>query len=418
MIASDLEKSVVLESSGSRVRPAFTLGIEEEYMMCDPITQNLKSHIDLELLSKGKLLLHEHIKPEMHGSMLEIGTKVCKNVKEARFELTKMRSIVNHLANQNGLSFGAASTHPFAKWQEQEIFPDERYRLLIEDMQLLARSLLIFGMHIHIGIENRETQIQIMNIIRYFLPHILAISTNSPFWAGMNTGLKSYRSKIFEQFPRTNLPDTFVSWKEYQSYVDLLVRTGSIDNAKKIWWDIRPHPVFPTLEIRICDIPMRIEETIAIAALCQAIAVKLYSLFEKNLTFRNYRRSLVMENKWRAVRYGLDGKMIDFGKEREVPARELVRELLDFVDDVVDDLGSRKEIEYIYQILEMGTGADRQLKVFKETGSLEEVVKYIHKESIMGTTADITPYLDDISSLSEETMREKQSSLDASKSVR
>jgi carboxylate-amine ligase len=357
---------------------------------------NLRSHVSLELLSKGRLLLHEHIKPEMHGSMLEIGTGICKNVKEARFEVTKIRSIVAHLARQNGLLIGAASTHPYSRWEDQEIYPDDRYQVLIEDMQLLARSLLIFGMHIHIGIENREVQIQLMNEMRYFLPHILAISTNSPFWEGMDTGLKSYRSKIFERFPRTALPDLFSSWSEYDNYVKLLVKTGSIDNAKKIWWDIRPHPFFPTLEVRICDLPMRIEETIAIAALCQALAAKLYSMYEKNLSFRQYRRSLLMENKWRAVRYGLDGKLIDWGRQKEMPARELVRELLDFVDDVVDELGSRREIEYIYQILEMGSGADRQLRVWKETGSMEEVAKYIHRETNAGLIEDVTPFLSNV----------------------
>ncbi|CAN5538260.1 carboxylate-amine ligase [soil metagenome] len=392
-------------------RPSFTLGIEEEYMVLDPITSDLRSHVSLELISKGRLLLHEHIKPEMHGSMLEIGTGICRNVTEAQFEVTKIRSIVAHLARQNGLRIGAASTHPFAKWQDQDIYPDERYKVMVEDMQMLARSLLIFGMHIHIGIENRETQIQLMNEMRYFMPHVLAISSNSPFWMGMETGLKSYRSKVFERFPRTALPDSFSSWKEYDAYVQLLVQTGSIDNAKKIWWDIRPHPVFPTLEIRICDLPMRIEETIAIAALCQAIAAKLFSLYEKNLSFRHYRRSLMMENKWRAVRYGLDGKLIDFGRQKEMPARELIKELLDFVDDVVDDLGSRKQLEYVYHILENGSGADRQLKVFRETGSIEEVAHYIQRESNVGVIEDVSPFLHEFHAPSEDALAEKESSL-------
>ncbi|HCN05470.1 MAG TPA: carboxylate-amine ligase [Bacteroidetes bacterium] len=405
------DPGILFDAGNPYERPTFTLGIEEEYMVLDPQTLELKSHVNLELLSKGRVLLHEHIKPEMHGSMLEIGTGICKNVKEARFEVTKIRSIVAHLARQNGLLIGAASSHPFSHWEDQEIFPDERYKVLIEDMQLLARSLLIFGMHIHIGIENREVQIQLMNEMRYFMPHILAISTNSPFWEGVNTGLKSYRSKIFERFPRTALPDLFSGWSEYQHYVDLLVKTGSIDNAKKIWWDIRPHPFFPTLEVRICDLPMRIEETIAIAALCQALAAKLYSLYEKNLSFRQYRRSLLMENKWRAVRYGLDGKLIDWGRQKELPARELIRELLDFVDDVVDDLGSRREIEYIYQILEMGSGADRQIRVFNETGSIEEVARYIHRETNAGLIEDVTPFLSGVHAPSVEAINEKLTSI-------
>ncbi|MBL7975259.1 MAG: carboxylate-amine ligase [Candidatus Kapabacteria bacterium] len=409
-IADQFSNSI--KASNPYERPAFTIGIEEEYMVLDPQTFDLRSHINLELLSKGRMILHEHVKPEMHGSMLEIGTGVCRNVKEAHFEVTKIRSIVAHLARQNGLLIGAASTHPFAKWQDQEIHPDEHYQNVVRDMQMLARSLLIFGMHIHIGIENRETQIQIMNVIRYFLPHILAISTNSPFWMGMDTGLKSYRSKIFERFPRTNLPDYFASWGEYESYVDLLIRTGCIDNPKKIWWDIRPHPKFPTLEIRICDLPMRVDETIAIVALCQALAVKLFSLYEKNLTFRTYPRMLLMENKWRAVRYGLEGKLIDFGRQQEYPAKDLVRELLEFVDDVVDDLGSRRYIEYIYQILEMGSGADRQLRVFKETGSIERVVEYINQESMTGLITDVSPYLaTTFREPSADAIQEKMSSL-------
>lgn len=407
-----------LKASNPYERPSFTLGIEEEYMVLDPKTFDLKSHINLELISKGRMILHEHVKPEMHGSMLEIGTGVCRNVKEAHFEITKIRSVIAHIAKQNGLLIGAASTHPFAKWQDQEIYPDEHYQNVVRDMQMLARSLLIFGMHIHIGIENRETQIQIMNVIRYFLPHILAISTNSPFWMGMDTGLKSYRSKIFERFPRTNLPDYFASWGEYESYIDLLMRTGCIDNPKKIWWDVRPHPKFPTLEVRICDLPMRVDETIAIVALVQALAVKLFSLYEKNLTFRTYPRMLLMENKWRAVRYGLEGKLIDFGRQAEFPARDLVRELLEFVDDVVDDLGSRRYVEYIYQILEMGSGADRQLKVWRETNSMEEVARYINRESMIGLFDDVSPYLASTLRVpSADAVEEKLSSLTPPKDV-
>ena len=349
--------------------------------------------------------------------MLEIGTSVCQNAREAKFELTKMRSIIWQLARQNGLLVGAASTHPFARWQDQEIYPDERYRVLVEDMQMLARSLLIFGMHIHIGIENRELQVQIMNEMRYFLPHILAITTNSPFWMGQNTGLKSYRSKVFERFPRTNLPDEFSSWAEYEGYVNFLIKTGCIDNAKKVWWDIRPHPFFPTLEVRICDLPMRVDETVAIAALCQALAKKLYTLYKKNLSFRRYSRALIMENKWRAVRYGLEGKLIDFGKQKELPAKVLVRELLEFVDDVVDELGSRREIEYIYQILEMGSGADRQLRVYEQTKSYEKVVEYIHSETTMGLIEDATSYISNLHLPSQDALQEKLTSLTPTKLV-
>jgi carboxylate-amine ligase len=290
------------------------------------------------------------------------------------------------LARDNGLRLASAATHPFADWRVQEITPDERYKHIVEDMQLVARANLIFGLHVHIGVEDREIAIQLMNHARYFLPHILALSTNSPFWLGMNTGLKSYRCKVFDKFPRTNIPDYFPSWGEYENFIKLLIKTNCIDNAKKIWWDIRPHPFFNTLEFRICDIPMRVDETIALAALIQATVAKLYKLHAANQGFRLYRRALVMENKWRASRYGLEGKLVDFGKQEEVPARELILEYLDFVDDVVDELDSREELNYIHEILEMGTGADRQLRVFKETGDLKKVVDYIIEETEVGLT--------------------------------
>jgi carboxylate-amine ligase len=223
-----------------------------------------------------------------------------------------------------------------------------------------------------------------MNAARYFLPHILALSTNSPFWLGMDTGLKSYRCKVFDKFPRTNIPDYFSGWSDYDNFVKLLIKTGCIDNPKRIWWDIRPHAYFNTLEVRVCDIPMRVDETIALAALIQATFAKLYKLFTSNTTFRLYRRALIMENKWRAARYGLGGKLIDFGKQEEVPARDLILEYLDFVDDVVDELDSREEINYIHEILKMGSGADRQLRVYKETGDFKKVVDYIVEETQVG----------------------------------
>jgi carboxylate-amine ligase len=370
-------------------RPSFTLGIEEEYMVIDPETRELKSHLEFELLSQGKAVLEEKVKPEMHGSMLEIGTSVCNNVPELTDELRKIRTIVRQLTHRNGLQFGAASTHPFSHWATQEIHPDARYQAIVEDMQVLARSLLIFGMHVHIGIENRETQIKIMNEMRYFLPHLLALSVNSPFWTGFETGLKSYRSKVFERFPRTGIPDPFESWGEYETYVKLLVRTHCIDNAKRIWWDIRPHPSFPTLEVRICDVPMTLDESIGIAALIQAIAAKLFALYRRNLSFRVYSRALITENKWRAVRYGIEGKMIDFGKQKEVATRDLIRELLVFVDDVVDDLGSREQINKINDILENGTGAARQLRVFEQSGKDHRaVVDYIVSQTSKGLLDD------------------------------
>src|SRR2546427_5022175 len=351
----------------------FTLGIEEEFQIVDPETRELRSHV-AEILDEGRMLLGEQVKPEIIQSQFELGTGVCKNIQEACADITNLRSIISSLAEKNGLKIVAASTHPIARWKDQQIFDDGRYELLVQELQSVARSLLIFGVHVHVGVADRERQIHIMNASRYFLPHVLALSTSSPFWMGHNTGLKSYRSEIFKQFPRTDLPDHFDSYPGFQRYVDLLIKTGCIDNGKKIWWDCRPHPHFPTLEFRICDIPTRVDDTVAIAALFQAIVAKLYKLIEKNLGFRLYRRMLIQENKWRAVRYGLEGKLIDFGKQKEVPVRDLILELLEFVDDVLDDLGSRKEIEHIHTILDRGTSADDQLRVYRETNDLKAVV--------------------------------------------
>ena len=351
----------------------FTLGIEEEFQIVDPQTRELRSHVS-EFLEEGKMLLGEQIKPEMIQSMVEVGTGICNNIQEARADITRLRSIISGLAAKTGLRIVAASTHPFSRWQDQKIYEDERYELLVEELQSVARSLLIFGLHVHVGVADPERRIHIMNAARYFLPHVLALTTSSPFWMGHNTGLKSYRSEIFKKFPRTDIPDHFDSYGSFQRYVDLLVKTGCVNDGRKIWWDLRPHPVFPTLEFRICDIPTRVDDTVAIAALFQAIVAKLTKLIDQNLGFRLYRRMLIQENKWRAVRWGLDGKMIDFGKQKEVPTRDLVLELLDFVDDVVDELGSRKEIEHIHTILARGTSAEEQLHVFNEAKDLNAVV--------------------------------------------
>jgi len=373
------------------MKPSLTIGIEEEYQTIDPETRDLRSHIMTEILTKGKLRMEERVKPEMHQSVVEVGTRVCRNIKEAKNDVCKLRQEMIGLARENGFLLVAGATHPFSDWRTQDIYPDERYQTLVEDLQTVARANLIFGLHVHVGVEDRETAIHLMNSARYFLPHLLALSTNSPFWVGMNTGLKSYRCKVFDKFPRTNIPDTFTSWAEFENFVNLLIKTNCIDNAKKIWWDIRPHPFFGTLEFRICDIPMRVEETIALAALIQATVAKLYKLHSQNQSFRIYSRALIMENKWRAARYGLDGKLIDFGKQTEVPERDLIREYLQFVDDVVDELDCREEVEYIHEILENGTGADRQLQVFRETGDLKRVIDFMVEETKSGVADAAIP---------------------------
>ncbi|MBS1789917.1 MAG: carboxylate-amine ligase [Acidobacteria bacterium] len=361
----------------------FTIGIEEEFQIIDPQTRELRSRVN-EILEEGRMLLGEQVKPEMHQSMIEVGTGICRDVKEARQDVIKLRRVIADLAHRNGLAIVAASTHPISHWADQRITENERYYALIEELQHSARALLIFGMHVHVGMADREAAIAVMNAARYFLPHIYALSTSSPFWIGRNTGMKSYRYEVFKQFPRTGIPDYFNSVGEFDNYVNLLIKTGCIDNGKKIWWDVRPHHVYPTLEYRICDIPTKVDETITIAALFQAVTAKLYKLYRQNMGFRLYRRALIEENKWRAARYGLDGKLIDFGKREEVPLRNLIQELLEFVDDVVDDLGCREEINYVNTILENGTSADRQLSIYRQTGDLRNVVDMLMKETLEG----------------------------------
>ncbi|HEX6290836.1 MAG TPA: carboxylate-amine ligase [Herpetosiphonaceae bacterium] len=361
----------------------FTLGIEEEYQIIDPETRELRSYIT-QILEQGRLVLQEQLKPEMMQSVVEVGTHVCRTADEARAEIVRLRGAIASLAANQGLTIAAAGTHPFSSWEAQEIYPHERYYGVVNEMQDAARQLLIFGMHVHVGMPDLELGIQIQNVARYFLPHLLLLSNSSPFWMGRQTGFKSYRSLIFSNFPRTGIPSEYASINEFNSYIDLLVKTGSIDNGKKVWWDIRPHPIFGTIEVRICDLCTRVDETIAIAALIQAIFVKIYKLFTCNMTFRVYRRALINENKWRAMRYGLDGDLIDFGKQQSIAARDLLTELVEFVDDVVDDLGSRQAVEYVYRILENGTSADRQLATYERTGDLKAVVDQIVRETLEG----------------------------------
>ncbi|MBP7693168.1 MAG: carboxylate-amine ligase [Anaerolineales bacterium] len=360
--------------------PSFSIGIEEEYQIIDPVTRELKSYIT-EMLAEGKMVMAEQIKAELHQSIVEIGTNVCRTPAEARGELVRLRRGVMELAARKGLKIVAAGSHPFSNWQDQPITPFDRYAGVKQDMQMLAQQLLIFGTHVHIGIEDPEFVIDAMNVVRYMLPHVLALSTSSPFWVGQDTGLKSYRSIIFRNFPRTGIPPVFSSHGEFDLLKETLVRTGCIPDGTKIWWDARPNHNYPTLEFRICDVCTRVDEAVALAAIFQALIYKIWKMRRDNMTFRVYPTPLIDENKWRAVRYGLDGKLIDWGKQTELPARELIREMIDwFIGDVVDELGSRREVEYAYRILEEGTSADRQLATFRQTGSLQAVVdRLIHE---------------------------------------
>lgn len=364
--------------------PSLTLGIEEEYQIIDPATGELKSYIT-QILDEGKLTLREQIKAELHQSMVEVATEVCQTPADARAELVKLRKAISGLATQHGLVIAAAGTHPISNWEMQEITPFERYLGVQNDMQDLARQLLIFGTHVHVGIEDRDFLIDAMNVAKYFAPHVLCLSTSSPFWTGRNTGLKSYRSIIFRHFPRSGIPPFFTDWPEFNGMVETMVNTNCIPDGSKIWYDVRPNHRFPTLEFRICDVCTKVDEAICIAAIFQAIIAKLWKLRRDNLTFRVYPSELVEENKWRAVRYGLDGKLLDLGKEQEVPVRELIHELIDwFLRDVIDELGTRKEIEYAYKIMAGGSSADRQLQTYAKTNSVRAVVDQLVAETQEG----------------------------------
>lgn len=368
----------------------FTVGVEEEFQIVDPHSRELRSHVS-EILEEGRTLFGEQVKPEMMQSMIEVGTGICADINEVRSDITNLRSILSGLVRKQGLEIVAAGTHPFSHWQDQKIYENARYELIVEENQMIARSLLTFGLHVHVGIPDPDRKIHIMNAVRYMLPHVLALSTSSPFWLGVHTGLKSYRSEVFTRLPRTGIPDHFDSDIQFQRYVALLIETGCIDDGKKIYWDVRPHPFFPTLEFRICDIPTRVDDTVAIAALFQALVAKFDKLLDRNLTFRRHHKMLIEENKWRAVRYGLDGKMIDFGKRKEVPCRDLICELLEFVDDVVDDLGSRKDVEHIHTILKSGTSADEQLRVWRETGEIKAVVDHLIELTMENVPSNVVP---------------------------
>jgi carboxylate-amine ligase len=363
----------------------YTLGIEEEFAIVDPVTRELRSHIQ-EILEGGKVVLKEQIKPEMHQSVVELGTEICDSIECARAHVIELRSKLAELAGRSGLKIASVGTHPFSHWHDQLITEGERYQEIVKDMQLLARANLIFGLHVHVGIPDRESAIHVMNQARYFLPHIYALSTNSPFWVGHDTGLKGYRLKVFERFPRTGIPDSFESLSEYEDFCKLLVKTGCIDNAKKIWWDIRLHPFFDTLEVRVCDAQTRVDDTLAMAALIQAIIARLYKLLRQNTTFRIYRRRLLDENRWRASRYGIDGKLIDFGREAEVETRSLLNELLEFVAAEVDELGSAREMAHVERIMREGTGADRQLAVWQRMQDMKAVVDQLVRETYEGLT--------------------------------
>ena len=360
--------------------PRFTIGIEEEYQIVHPETRELTSYIQ-EFLDQARVILPGQVKPEFLQSQVEVGSRICDDMRQAREELVRLRREIWRLAEANGLRVVAAGTHPLSSWSAQLVTAGERYTRHELDMADVARRMLVFGMHVHVGIEDKELLIDVMNQSRYFLPHLMALSTSSPFWHGRDTGLKCYRAIVLGNLPRSGLPPSFKSWAEYQGFLDTLIRTNCVDEPTKIWWDVRPHPRYPTLEFRMADLCTKVEEAICIASLVLGIVGKLILLRQQNHAWREYRRHLITENKWRAVRYGIDGKLIDFGKQKEVPMRDLAQELLEWIDDVVDELGIRREVEYVRTILDEGTSADRQIRKYRETRSLAAVVDHLIEET-------------------------------------
>ncbi len=363
--------------------PTLNIGIEEEYQIIDPATGGLCSYVQ-RFLEHGRIVLPDQIRAEFLQSQVEAGTHICDTVKDARRELVHMRRSILEMADREKLLVAAAGTHPFSSWARQEVSPFGRYPELARFLQDVGRRLLVFGLHVHIGIEDRALCIEVMNQIRSFLPLLLCLSTSSPFWHGRDTGLKSYRSVVFESLPRTGIPPQFGSYADYRRYVDTLLATGSIAEPTHIWWDVRPSAKFPTLEVRIPDMCTRVEEALCLVALVQAISTKLVQLRMAHRTWPIHRKHLLDENKWRAVRYGIEGKLIDIDRAQEVPVPELVERLLAWLGDVVDELDSRAEIEHVHTILSQGTSADRQMAVYRETGDFRAVVDHVVKETHEG----------------------------------
>jgi glutamate---cysteine ligase / carboxylate-amine ligase len=368
----------------------FTIGIEEEFQMVNRQTGQLSPHIHT-ILEKGQAIFGEQIKAEMLQSTVELISDIMPDIPAAREEMRALRAKLARLVGEEGLALVSAGTHPAALWQNECRSQFVRYEQLEDEYQDVARSILIFGQHVHIGIEDQEAAVLLMNQVRTWLPHLLAISTNSPFWAGRYTGLKSYRSAVWKPFPRSGVPEVFPSWSDFDNYVQTLIKTGCIDNGKRIWWDIRPHPFFSTIEFRIFDMPATIEDTIALAALCQALVAKLTWLNKNNLWAPMLSCHFIEENKWHAMRSGLDAEVIEFVQGRRLSMRDAISELLDFIDDVVDDLGSRREMNYLRELLEdpRGTGANRQVAVYQETGSLDAVIQFLMQQ----TMQDIPLYI-------------------------
>lgn len=346
--------------------PAFTLGIEEEYLLVDRASRDLVADPPRALFEEAQAALGPHVSPEFMRSQIEIGTGICTSLGEAREQLRRFRTTLAEITATHGLAIVAASTHPFADWGGQMHTDKERYNALARDIGGPVRRLLICGMHVHVGIENPELRIDLMSQASYFLPHLLALSTSSPFWRGADTGLKSYRLAVFNELPRTGLPEIFDSFGEYQRHLDVLITAGIIEDGTKLWWDLRPSARFPTLEMRISDVCTLLEDTLAIAAMYRCILRMLYRLRRGNQRWRRYAAMLVNENRWRAQRYGIDEGLVDFGKGRIVPMCDLIEEMIDLLQEDAEFFGCTAELAHTRVILARGTSAHRQLAVYNE----------------------------------------------------
>jgi len=346
--------------------PPFTVGIEEEYLLVDKQSRDLAINVPEALMVECQRRLESQVSPEFLQSQIEVGTQVCGTVKQAAQELARMRKCVAEVAAEHGLAPIAASTHPFAAWDRQKHTDKERYNVLARDMQAVARRLVICGMHVHVGLDDDDLRIDLLGQVSYFLPHLLALSTSSPFWRGEETGLKSYRISVFDELPRTGLPELFESWGEYQRHLEIMTRAGVIEDATKLWWDVRPSARFPTLELRIPDICPRLKDGIAIAAIFVCLLRMLYRLKRNNQRWRRYSNMLIQENRWRAQRYGIDQGLVDFGVGKIVPYSDLLEEIIELVRVDALALDCLPEVEHARKIVIGGTSAHRQIAVYQK----------------------------------------------------
>ena len=371
--------------------PSFTLGVEEEYLLVDKETRGLVIDPPETLMAEAEAKCGSQVTAELLRSQIEVGTKVCKNIQEAHEDLAKLRRSIIEVADHHGLAPIAASTHPFSSWKEQKHTEKDRYSRLTHEMQGAARRLVICGMHVHVGIDDDELRIDLMNQMSYFLPHLLALSCSSPFWLGQDTGLKSYRLTIFDALPRTGIPERFASRAEYERHVAILTNAGLIDDSTRIWWDLRPSGRYPTLETRIMDVCTRLDDTIALASLLACILRMLFRLRTRNQRWRLYTPMLIRENRWRAMRYSFDEGLIDLAKGRVVPFEELISELCSLVSEDAKALGCEKEIKGIHDILSRGTSAHRQLKDYEleraSGASVEDSLKSV-VDTLIADTAE------------------------------